>query len=175
MPAPHPDEVADLIEHFTGLSDDRYARALAQNIAKPVPEETAAFRSHELVVRTDAACKFLISTNAAKITHALVGQETDVAKKRGQVAHFIAKVRREQALVASIITEMDAQKGILRNAGNPRRRAERRLWQENMAGPVPKGRGRELLEEENAAEVERRRQAKAEARARAKQRRTPRS
>ena len=174
MSAPHPDEVADLIEHFTGLSDDRYARALAQNIAKPVPEETAAFRSRELAVRTDAAGRYLRSSGAAKITHGLVGQEPDLAKKRHGIAHFLAKVHREQALVASIITEMDAQKGILRNAGNPRRRAERRLWQENMAGDVPKGRYRELLEEEKAAEVERRRQAKAASRARARQARTPR-
>lgn len=169
MSAPHPDEVRDLIQHFTGLSDDRYAKALGQNIAKPLPEETAAFRSRDLAVRTEVACKHLISTNAAKIQHVLVGTETDVVKKRGQVAHFISKVRRELALVQSIITEADAQKGILRNAGNPRRRAERRLWQENMAGDVPKGRFRELLQEEEQKEVERRRAAKRESRQRSRQ------
>lgn len=169
MSEPDPDEVNDLIEYFTSMSDDRYARALAQNIAKPVPEETAALRSRSLAVRTEAACRSIIATNAAKIQHVLVGMNTEVALKRARIAHFIGKVRREQALVQSIITEADAQRGILRNAGNPRRRAMERLAQLNFAGDVEKGTYRRLLEEEKQAEVVRRRQMKAEARRRARQ------
>ena len=171
MTAPHPEEVADLIEHFTGLSEDRYSKALARNIAKPLAEETAAFRSRDLVTRTEAACKYLISTNANRINfRTITGDENvDARTKASQVAHFISKVRRELALVDSIITEMDAQKGILRNAANPRRRMLERLYQLNLQGDVPKGTARRLLEEEKAKEVERRREAKRASRARAKQ------
>ncbi|MGL5816640.1 MAG: hypothetical protein ACRCYR_03685 [Phycicoccus sp.] len=164
-------EVERQIVLLAALSDDRFADALADNIMDPVPDETAAFRSAELVKRSEAACSFLIQGAAARVSDLYKGADADARNKRRRVEHFKNKMAYERAILRTIITESDARNGLLRNRQNPRARAMKRLAQLNLAGDVPRGTYRRLLDEETEKDAERRRQQKREARVLAKEKR----
>lgn len=70
------------------------------------------------------------------------------------------KVGHERRLLELRVNGIRAEKGLLPNAPNPRQRALRRLASENLAADVPKGRFRQLVEEEQEVDRERKRAAK---------------
>lgn len=132
-----------------------FAEALADNIMEPDPVETAAFRSDDLAFKSLVATRYLIENTQSILRR----------RRRGSVAQrrtegFIQKVGRERRVLENIVNGIRARTGVLPNTPNPRQRAMRRLWNENMKGPVPAGRYRELLNEEVEAVAERKRQAK---------------
>lgn len=162
------DGVADLIAMFAAESDDRFAQALADCIMDPVADEVAAFRSPELVARSAVAAKYLIDhVNTVMRTRAGADASNKDLRRRTEV--FRNKVGRERAILATIINEAEARKGIIRNAYNPRRRAEKRLYQLALQGDVPAGTAQRLLAEEQERAVEIKREARREAKERARQ------
>lgn len=143
-----------------------FAESLADNIMEPDPVETAAFRSEQLVFKSYAASRYLIENAKAVIARRRRGSE----RKRA-TEHYMHKVGYERRILENICNGLRAQKGLLPNAPNPRRRAERRLVNENLAGDVKKGRIRELIEEEKAIDAEKKKQAKKARQAARKERR----
>lgn len=146
----------DLVQHVRRLlllTDDRaYAQALADSIMDPIAEEQAAFRSPELAQRSLVATRFLIDD-----VNAAIQRKADESTKswRSRADHFRNRVGMERRLLEAIVDGLRAQRGILPAQPNPKARAMRRLWSENMAGDVPKGRYRELLELEQQADADR--------------------
>jgi hypothetical protein len=132
-----------------------FAEALADNIMEPVIEETAAFRSEELAYYSLAATRYLIENARSVLTRRRRGS-TEKARTEG----FMQKVGHERRLLELRVNGIRAEKGLLPNAPNPRQRALRRLASENLAGDVPKGRFRQLVEEEQEVDRERKRAAK---------------
>lgn len=150
-----PNEVAAKIREFIALeaSDPRaFADALADNILDPIPTETAAFRSEELVFKSLTAALFLIEN-----TDSVLKRRRRGSQEQRRTEYFRTAVNRERRIFENIVNGLRAQKGLLPNKPNPRRRAERRLVQENLAGDVPRGRFRQLLIEEVEADQERKR------------------
>lgn len=155
------------IAQLEGLADDPFREAVAKIVMDPQPAHLEALRSPGLVARTEAACEFLIRTNASRVRHVLAGDAA--AQKRHAVSYFINKVAYERSICQRILAEADARKGIIKNRSNPRARALKRLAQLNLKGDVPQGMYRQLLEEEREADVERRRQERRAAKERAKE------
>lgn len=164
------DEVARTIQMLAAESDDRFSEALADNIMDPVPEETAAFRSPELVARSAAAARYLID-HVNTVIRTRSGPEASNKDLRRRTEAFRNKVGRERRILESILAEAELRKGIIRNAPNPRARAMKRLWQLALQGDVPAGTARRLLEEEEEKAVEARREARRLAKEAARERR----
>lgn len=152
--APSPAEVAAKIAELQALSQadpEAFSSALATNVLEPDPVETAAFRSEELVFESALAAKYLIEHSNEVLRHRRRG-----SRKAFDTRVFQMKVGQERRRLDAIVAGIHARNGRLPTQPNPRRRAERRLVQENLKGPVPKGRFIELLNEE----VEKEKQAK---------------
>lgn len=157
-PVADPAEVAAKIEEFVALEatdPTSFAEALADNIMEPEPAETAAFRSEELAFKSLNATKYLIENTRSVLARRRRGSE-----QQRRTEGFLQKVNYERRLLENIVNGLRAQRGLLPNAPNPRRRAERRLVNENLAGDVKRGRIRELIEEEKAIDAEKKKQAK---------------
>lgn len=154
-----PRQVQATIDQLSALSDQAYAEALADCVMLPDEFEQAAFRSEQLAQRSLIAARYLLDNVNTQIR-----QRPDESKGAwGQRAsHFRNRVGMERRILDAIVTGLRAQLGILPAAPNPRARAMRRLWSENMRGPIPAGRFRELLEEEQQRDADARRAAKEE-------------
>lgn len=153
-----PTEIERLIRSFADQEarDPRaFAEAVADNIMDPVTEETAALRSDELAPKTLIAVRFLIdhTLNATKRPP----KGSDAERRRN---HFLTSVNRERRVLEMIVAGIRAKNGVLPNAPNPRARALQRLANENLAGDVPRGRFRDLLNEEEELVRARKREAK---------------
>lgn len=150
--------VTDLIAEFTRLEAGDplgFERAVAANIREAIADETAALRSAELAFKSLAAVQTLLVKTDEQIRRFARDPE-----RLARVKRFRLQVERERRILQHIVDGERARRGIIPNSPNPRRRAERRLWSEALAGPVPAGRARELLEEEIAKKKERQKQAK---------------
>lgn len=169
---PDPALVAAEVQRLLALEQEQgprvFAEALADNIMEPDPIETAAFRSDELAGLSHIAATYLIEHSNEVLRGRKRGSRQAYDTRRFQMA-----VGLERRRLAAVIEGIRARRGILPNQYNIRRRAERRLVQENLKGPVPQGRFIEILREEEEAKKERDRDAK-RARAKAKKARAPR-
>jgi hypothetical protein len=163
-----PEVLQRTIQMLAAESDDRFSEALADCIMDPVQEEVEAFRSPELIVRSVAAARYLID-HVNTIMRTRSGPDASSKDLRRRTEAFRNKVGRERRLLEEIQRSLELQRGIIRNAPNPRARAMKRLWQLNLAGDVPMGTAARLLEEEQEkvviAKREARRAAKEAARA----------
>ena len=168
-PIVDPVEVAQRAQELAELharDPHEYAEALADAIMAPDPVESAAFRHEDLAFQSLAAAKALIEQGLIVLGRRRKGSEEWRATNA-----YLVKVRHEARLLDYIVTGLKAQRGIVPNAPNPRRRAERRLVNENLAGDVKQGRIRELIEEEKEADRVAKQAAKKERQAARKQRR----
>lgn len=157
-PLPDPALVAAKVDELVALENSdstSFAEALADNIMEPDPVETAAFRSEELAFKSLAATRYLIENTRSVLARRRRGSE-----QQRRTEGFLQKVGYERRLLENIVNGLRAQRGMLPNQPNPRRRAERRLVSENLAGDVKRGRFRELVEEERAIDAEKKKQAK---------------
>jgi hypothetical protein len=166
------EEVSAKIQELLELERERgsreFAEALADNIMEPDPVETAAFRSDELAFLSYTGARYLIDHSNEVLRDRRRG-----SRQAHDTRRFQMEVGRERRILESIVNGIRAKKGMLPNQPNIRRRAERRLVQENLKGPVPQGRFIELLREEEEREQQRKRDAKrARAQARKAQRAT---
>lgn len=172
MPSIDPAEVERTIKILAAEPDDRYASSLADCVMdadKKDPElreivaiEQAAFRSPELVARSVIAARYLID-HVNTVIRTRTGPEASSNEVRRRTEAFRNKVGRERRLLEEIQRSLELQKGIIRNAPNPRARAMKRLWQLNLAGDVPQGTANRLLAEEEAKVVEAKREARRQA------------
>lgn len=133
----------------------QFAEALADNIMDPDPVETAAFRSDELAYFSLSGARYLIEHSNEVLKRRRRGSRAQFDTRRFQMS-----VGRERRILGSIVDGIRAKNGMLPNAPNPRRRAMMRLWNENMAGPVPAGRFRVLLDEETERDAQSKRDQK---------------
>ena len=167
-----PDDTQDIartVAYLAAMTDDRFVDALRDRIGDPDPDpiEVAAFRSPELAERTLIALNYALREMAS--IEATVGRDSTAQKRRARQA-YRSLLSRERAFVETIVNELNARKGIARNASNPRRRALERLAQLNYAGDVPRGKFKELYDEERQKDTDARRAARAAARARQRER-----
>lgn len=171
--APDPDELARTITYLQAMSDQRYSDEMARVVISPEREDPdgtliAAFRSAELVNRSVVAADFLVARTNTVMRELSPEDASNKAKQAGRAA-FRDKIGRERSILRNILNGLKAQRGILDNAPNPRRRAQERLAQLNLKGDVPQGTFNRLLEEEKQKVVDRKRAAKAEAKQRARE------
>lgn len=153
-----PTAVEAKIREFSALElRDRngFAEALADNIMDPDPTETAAFRSDELAFKSLAAARYLIDNANTVMRRRRRGSQEQRGTER-----FMQTVGRERRILENITNGIRAKNGMLPNTPNPRQRALRRLASENLAGDVPKGRFRDLIEEEIQVDKDRKYQQK---------------
>lgn len=154
-----PTEVEAKIREFEALElrdPAEFREALATNIMEPDPVETLAFRSETLAWKALASARELIEQAQSFQARDRKGSRT----RRGRDA-FIQKVGRERRILQMRVDGFRAEKGILPNTPNPRRRAEKRLWSEAMKGEaIPAGRWREILTEEIEKDKQRKRDQK---------------
>jgi hypothetical protein len=158
QPVADPAQVAETTRRFLELharDATAFAEALADNVMEPDLVETAAFRSEELAFYSLAATRYLIE-NARSVLARRRRASTEKARTEG----FMQKVGHERRLLELRVNGIRAEKGMLPNAPNPRQRAMRRLASENMAADVPKGRFRQLFDEEVEVDKQRKRDAK---------------
>lgn len=134
-----------------------FAEELADNIVEPDPVDTAAFRSDELAFKSLAAAIYLLQRTEEQIAR---HRRDRNRKKEVDAGRFGVKVQYERRLLQNITDGIKARNGIVPTAPNLRRRAMDRLVNENLAGDVPRGRFRQILEEEKAKEAERKKQEK---------------
>lgn len=182
---PDPREVRETIDYLRSLTEPEFAKAYAlYATARPkdhddvfgmdspdpvnVKVAEAAFRSPDLLERSMTAVNFHIS----RTTNLLDPRRgEDVPAKRAGRQDFLTLMRQHRNVLGSVRKHQAAMSGRVDNAPNPRRRAEKRLWDEVLKGPVKKGRGLELLREEEAIARNRREREKAERKALRKARR----
>lgn len=148
-------KITELLDIERTLGSREFAEALADNIMEPDPVETAAFRSDELAALSLAGAIYLIDHS-----NEVLRDRRRSSRQAHETRRFQMEVGRERRVLAHIVDGIRAKAGILPNQPNLRRRAERRLVQENLKGDVPKGRFIELLREEQEAEEQRKRDAK---------------
>jgi hypothetical protein len=160
---PDPALVQSTIAMLAGESDERFAESLADNIMDPMPEETAAFRSPELVARSVAAAKYLID-HVNTVIRTKTGDETSDKDVRRRREAFRNRVGYERRLLEEILRSEELQRGIIRNAPNPRARALRRLKQRHLAEY------QDLVREETEKIAQERRDARRAAKDAARQR-----
>lgn len=160
-PLPDPQEVAARITELRVLLDTRgasdFAEALADNIMEPLPVDTAAFRSEELAFESLAATRYLIDNAKSVLARRRRG-----SRQQMRTEAYMQKIGMERRLLELRVNGIRAEKGMLPNQPNPRQRAMRRLATENLQGDVPKGRIRDLLEEEKQKDRDRKKQQKKE-------------
>lgn len=153
-------ETIDLISQFIELeaSDPRaFTQQIADNVMEPVRAETMALRSPELVNKTMVAVRSLLEETST--AHRKVRKGSEEERRRN---FFLAQVSRERRMLEVVISGLRAQGFNLPPAENPRKRAMVRLANENLRGDVPRGRFRDLLNEEQEITRERKRAAKKE-------------
>lgn len=163
-PDPDPQQVARLIEQFSNLSDVAYAEALADNIMEPDADETAAFRSPELVYRSRDAAAYLLARVNTEFRQR-PGESRGSWGRRA--AAYRDRVGLERRRLETIIAGMRAQRGILTAPPNPRGRAMRRLAQRYPEEFLQMVREEQQADRDRAArEKEERKAARRESRAR---------
>lgn len=170
---PDPALVSAKAQELLAFESANGPRAFAEEVADillapdPDPVEIAALRSEEVAFLAWNATKYLLEHSGAVLRTRRRGSQEANATKRFQV-----EIRREERLLEAIVNGIRARRGQLPAQRNPKRRAERRLVQENLKGDVPKGRFIELLrEEQEISERVERDQKRARAEARKKRRR----
>lgn len=131
-----PAELAAKIAELARLeiaNPQAFTQALADAIMDPIPVETAAFRSEELAFKALASAKQLIE----QANYFQTNVRSNAAKKRGR-AFFIQAVGRERQVLQNRVNGILAERGQLPNQPNPRRRAEKRMWNLALRGtPIP--------------------------------------
>ena len=158
MPQPDPTQTRRVIRQLTALDDVPFAEALADNVMDPVAEETAAFRSDELARRSLAATQYLIN-NVNSTIKKNAGESNKGWQHRAE--HYRSRIGMERRQLLDIVRGMDARLGRINNAPQPRRRAEKRLWNLVLADkPVSRETLRQLLEEEQQKDIDAREKEK---------------
>lgn len=144
-----------MVAELSALNENRFMRAVSENLHDENPVETAAFRHPDLVFRTQAALRALLDQTNTQLRR----REGETNKEwRRRAEHFRTIVGRERRLVETIITGLRAQRGIEFAAPNPRARAFRRLARENPVRYIQLVREEEDLDRRKAAEVKAARQ-----------------
>lgn len=164
---PSQELIDQVVARLQAVLDERaFANLLADSIKRKVDSEEraalqAAFRDPRLINRSVAAADYLTSSTNAQM-RAIERELGDGSDRslRERTAAFQNMVGQERQLLRRVLSGLKAQRGFPDNAPNPRRRAMNRLVTENMRGDVPKGRFRELLEEEEERDREAKRAAK---------------
>lgn len=163
-PQPDPQHVAELVEHLDALSDVAFAEALADNIMDPDPDETAAFRSPQLVNRSADATRYLLARVNTEFRQR-PGESRGSWGKRA--AAYRDRVGLERRRLETIIAGLKAQNGILTAPPNPRGRAMRELARRHSAEFLAIVREEQEKDRERArAEKQRRKDARKAHRAR---------
>lgn len=147
------------ITQLQALTDQAYAQSLADCVVDPEPVEHAAYRSDELAERSLAAAVFLVNTTNSLMKN---GPSRDDPAWVHRTQHFLNRIGMERRLLGTIVDGMYARQGRVKNAPNPRRRAQERLWNLVMSGrPVDPQTPALLMADEEAKEKVRKAQDKA--------------
>lgn len=150
-----PAELEQMIHQLEVLSDTAYAESLADCVMDPDPVEQAAFRSDPLAERSLAAAIFLIENVNAQIRR---NEGESAAGWKHRAEHFRSRVGMERRLLGTVVDGIYARQGRIKNAPNPRRRAQERLVNLVLKGEtVDVDTWRGLLEDERLREIERKR------------------
>lgn len=171
---PDPALVAAKAQEFIAFEATHGGHAFAEELVveillapEPDPVELAALRSEEVAFLAWNATKYLLDHSGAVLRSRRRGSRAALSTER-----FRAAINRENRIFKQVVDGTRAKRGILPNERNVRRRAERRLVQENLKGDVPKGRFIEIYrEEQELADQIARDQKRARAEARKKRRR----
>lgn len=165
-----PQLVADKARELLALEQQQGPRVFAEEVAdillapEPDPVEIAALRCDEVAFLAWNATKYLLEHSGLVIRERIRRRQHQEANA---TRRFQVEINREQRILKAIVEGIRARNGRLPNERNPKRRAERRLVQENLKGDVPKGRFIEILrEEEELAQQIKRDQKRARAQAR---------
>ncbi|HET9653821.1 MAG TPA: hypothetical protein VFP72_00570 [Kineosporiaceae bacterium] len=159
MGQPDEAEIAKEIAYLMGMQSERqYQEYVSDVLGDRDPDEVtlAAIRSPQLVRRTLDALTAIINQINIDLAVNRRTRERDAEWERAAL-RVQNRYGMERNAVQRIVNEIDEREG-RRGKPNPRARAMERLATENLAGPVPQGRFRDLLEEEKA-KVEARRKA----------------
>lgn len=127
-PGVDPDKVREKIAELAVLSDDQFAKQLAEAIKPAEPDETllAALRSEELAVRAKIATQYLIDQVNIDIDFKTKSKTITPAWRRAAET-YRQRVARERRTLDAIVVDLEAAKGIFRGAPNPRGEAYREL------------------------------------------------
>lgn len=125
--------IAELDDIHERLGRDHFADRLATNVLDPDPVETEAFFSKDLAYKSLVAARYLIQhANSYKVRRRRGSQ------KQLATEVFVQKVGRERSLLQNAVNGYLALDGRLPAQPNPRRRAEKRLWNLALRGePLP--------------------------------------
>lgn len=157
---PDPADVAEAVRMFAAVeatNPQDFAEQLADNIMDPDPVETAAFRHPDLAFKSEIATRYLLENARSVLARRRRGSQ-----EQRRTEMFLSRVNMERRFLKLVTDGQRAQRGQLPAQPNPRQRALRKLASENLAGDVPKGRFRVLLEQEKQADIDRKVAEKAE-------------
>lgn len=169
-PAPTLEAVDSAVARLADLDDAAFSGSISDHLwwmtsattpegepVHPLTEEDvadqAAYRTPALAMRSLKAVRRAQQT--VRETVPRQEGETD-ASWNWRVLRYQGAIEREETLLETVVAGLKAQRGILATPRNPRRRAEHRLAQLNLAEDVPRGTITDLVRQEKLAAKRRR-------------------
>ena len=162
---PDPAAVQAHVERLVPLDDEALAGGFSDHLwwltsavtadGEPVHDisddelaEQAAYRTPALAARALKAVRR--AQQSVRETVPRQVEEDEQAWQR-RVRRYLSHLEREEVILQTVLAGLKAQRGILMTPRNPRRRAEHRLAQLNLAQDLPKGTIVELTQQEKRA------------------------
>ncbi|GAB3216389.1 hypothetical protein GCM10027586_09010 [Kineococcus gypseus] len=159
---PDPAAVQVQVERLIAVDDEALAGAFSDHLwwltsavtadGEPVHDisddefaEQAAYRAPALAARALKAVR-----RAQQSVHETVPRQPaeDEQAWQRRVRRYLSHLEREEVILQTVVAGLKAQRGIIATPRNPRRRAEHRLAQMNLAQDLPKGTIVELTQQE---------------------------
>jgi len=121
---------------------------LVHDISDDELAEQTAYRSPALAARALKAVRRARQSVRETVPHQ---PDEDEQGWQRRVQRYLSHLEREEVILQTVVAGLKAQRGILMTPRNPRRRAEHRLAQMNLARDLPKGTIVELTQQEKRA------------------------